>query len=134
MIEENKRWQIAWDSPDNISLDIQLIGDRPPGVSAADAVHVQAAWAATEAIGKNPMLKEAESTDSNIAINLGIPALSIGRGGKGDKIHSLNEWFDPADAYLCPQHVLLTALALAGLDGVTEPLLSKTGGFNELPG
>ena len=96
VIEENNRWQIAWDSTDNISLDIRLIGDRPPGVSPSDAVHVQTAWAATEAIGQIPELKEAGSTDSNIAINLGVPALSIGRGGKADKIHSLKEWFDPS--------------------------------------
>ena len=98
-------------------------------MSPSDAIHVQAAWAATEAIGQIPELKEAGSTDSNIAINLGVPALSIGRGGKADKIHSLKEWFDPTDAYLCPQHVLLTTLALAGLDGLTEPLLQKHPGY-----
>ena len=129
VIEENQRWKIAWNSKDNISLDIKLIGDRPPGVSPPDSIHVQAAWAAGNAIGQEPGLKEAGSTDSNIAINLGVPAMSIGRGGKADKIHSLKEWFDPTDAYLCPQHVLLTTLALAGLDGETEPLLVKHPGY-----
>ena len=129
VVEENQRWKIAWNSADNISVDIKLIGDRPPGVSPSDAIQVQAAWTAAVAIGQEPGLKDAGSTDANIAINLGVPAMSIGRGGNADKIHSLKEWFDPTDAYLCPQHVLLTTLVLVGLDGVTEPLLPKHPGY-----
>jgi hypothetical protein len=57
-------------------------------------------------------------------MSLGIPAVTIGGGGEGGNWHSLNEWFKPADAHHGPQNALLTILALAGLDGVTQPMLA----------
>ena len=63
------------------------------------------------------------STDSNLAMSLGVPAVTLGGGGEGGNLHSLNEWYKPTDAYLGPQNVLLTTLVLAGLDGVTQPVL-----------
>ena len=38
----------------------------------------------------------ASSTDSNIPISLGIPAVTIGSGGTGGRAHSLDEWIDVA--------------------------------------
>ena len=64
------------------------------------------------------------STDSNLAMSLGIPAVTIGGGGEGGNWHSRNEWYRPVDAYFGPQHALLTILALSGLDGVTKPALA----------
>ena len=63
------------------------------------------------------------STDSNIAMSLGIPAVTIGGGGEGGNWHSRNEWYKPVDAYYGPQNALLTTLMLTGLDGVTKPAL-----------
>lgn len=123
VIEENARWNIPWDSQNNIYVDIKLVGDRPGGFAAADAVHVQAAYAATQALGLEPELSGPGSTDANIPISLGIPALTLGAGGKGEHIHSLEESFDPTDAYLGPQRVFLTLLGMAGIDGLTAPLL-----------
>jgi len=124
VVEENAYWKIPWDSADNIQLDIAKIGDRPSGVCSPDALHVQVAWAATEAVGKKPELKPPGSTDSSIPISLGVPALTLGRGGKGNSIHSPGESFDPCDAYIAVQRVFLTALALSGMAGKTDPLLS----------
>ena len=123
VIEENVRWDAPWDSSDNIKLEIELIGDRPSGFAEAGAVHVQAAWAAAEALGLRPSLAGPSSTDSNIPINLGIPAMTLGRGGVGERSHSLTESFDPTGVHLAAQRILLTALALTGLTGKTEPLL-----------
>lgn len=118
--EENMRWD-----SDKISADIELVGDRPAGVQPPDAPIVQAALLATRAIGLQPILEEASSTDSNLPISLGIPAATLARGGASGSTHSLGEWFDPTDAYLGPQRDLLGVLALVGVDGVTRPLLSK---------
>jgi acetylornithine deacetylase/succinyl-diaminopimelate desuccinylase-like protein len=63
------------------------------------------------------------STDSNIAMSLGIPAVTIGGGGEGGNWHSRNEWYKPVDAWMGPQSALLTVLMLSGLDGVTKPAL-----------
>jgi len=86
---------------------------------------VQAAWASTEALGQKPALDEPSSTDSNLPISLGIPAITVGGGGKDDNIHSTSEWFDPTNAYRGPQRIFLTILGLAGVDGVSEPLLPR---------
>jgi acetylornithine deacetylase/succinyl-diaminopimelate desuccinylase-like protein len=101
------------------------VGDRPAGIQPKEAVIVQAAWASTEIIGQKPVLRGASSTDSNLPISLGIPALTLGGGGKEGANHSPSEWFDPADAYLGSQRIFLTVLGLAGVDGVSEPLLPK---------
>jgi acetylornithine deacetylase/succinyl-diaminopimelate desuccinylase-like protein len=118
--EENARW-----GSDKIKVEIKLVGDRPAGTQPNDAMIVQAAWASTEMIGQKPILRGASSTDSNLPISLGIPALTLGGGGKDFGNHSPNEWFDPTDAYLGPQRVFLTILGLVGVDGVTESLLPK---------
>ena len=52
------------------------------------------------------------STDANVPIGLGIPALAIDGGGRGDGAHSLSEWYEDGDrGYLGPQWALLIALA-----------------------
>jgi len=120
LIEENARW-----GSDTITVDIKLVGDRPAGFQPPDALIIQAAMSAVRAVGLEPVLEEPASTDSNVAISLGIPAMTIGRGGVNGDNHSINEWFDPKDAYLGPQKNLLTVLALVGIEGVSKPILAK---------
>lgn len=119
-VEENARW-----NSDKITVQIKPVGDRPAGIQPPDALIVQAAWASTQAISRQPKLGEPSSTDSNLPISLGIPAITIGGGGKEDNNHSPSEWFDPTNAYLGPQRIFLTILGLAGIDGTTKPLLPK---------
>ena len=116
--EENARW-----GSQAITAEIKLVGDRPAGQQAPDAPIVQAAWASTLAVGAKPELSPASSTDANLPISLGIPALRLGGGGAEGNNHSLDEWYDPAGSYLGPQKIFLTALGLAGIDGLTSPLL-----------
>jgi hypothetical protein len=86
---------------------------------------VQAALAATQALGFEPELDEPHSTDSNVPISLGIPAVTLGGGGTAEGFHTLDEWFDPTDAYYGVQKILLTILGLVGVQNVTEPLLQR---------
>ena len=116
--EENVRW-----GSDKITVQIKMVGDRPAGVQPPDSMIVQAAWASTQVIARKPALGEASSTDSNLPISLGIPALTLGGGGKDEFNHSPGEWFDPTNAYQGPQRIFLTILGLVGVDGVSEPLL-----------
>lgn len=120
--EENARW-----NTDKITVDIKLVGDRPAGIQPIDAPIVQTAMLAVEQIGLKPVLEEPASTDSNVAISLGIPAMTLGRGGNNGDNHSINEWWDPKDAYLGPQKNLLTALGLVGVEGVSQPTLQRHG-------
>ncbi|HTC79053.1 MAG TPA: hypothetical protein VK657_10580, partial [Terriglobales bacterium] len=118
--EENKRW-----NSDKITVEIKLIGDRPAGIVAQDSPIVQATQRAVTILKRAPRVTFAgSSTDSNLAMSLGIPAVTIGGGGEGGNWHSRNEWYKPVNAYYGPQHALLTMLVLAGLDGVTKPALA----------
>ncbi|GAB3402860.1 M20/M25/M40 family metallo-hydrolase [Massilia agilis] len=78
-----------------ITVEAKLIGDRPAGSTAVDSPFVQTAAAAVEA-GGYKVAYRSSSTDSNMAMSLGIPALTIGRMGpdKGGRAHSLDEWID----------------------------------------
>ena len=118
--EENARW-----GTNAITVDIKLVGDRPAGVQPPNSPIVHAAVMAVSAVGMKPVLDQPSSTDSNLPISLGIPAVTIGRGGRGDNNHALTESFDPKDAYLGVQKNLLTVLSLVGIEGVAQPLLQK---------
>jgi hypothetical protein len=54
----------------------------------------------------------------------GIPAVTIGGGGEGGDAHTTGEWYQPTESHLGPQSALLLVLALAGLEGVTKPMLA----------
>ena len=58
---------------------------------------------------------ERSSTDANIPLSMGIPAISLGAGGRSGGAHTLDEWYDPAGRELGLQRVALTVLSLAGL-------------------
>jgi len=119
VVEENARWH-----SDKLAVEIKLIGDRPAGLVALDSPIVQATQRAVTVITRAPRVTFAgSSTDSNLAMSKGIPAVTIGGGGEGGNWHSRNEWYRPVDAYFGPQNALLTVLMLAGLDGVTKPAL-----------
>ena len=76
-----------------IDADPKLIGDRPCGETAASAPIVQAAAAAIKSFGMQPH-DAISSTDSNVPMNMGIPAITIGRGGPGGRAHAPDEWVD----------------------------------------
>src|SRR4051812_35813115 len=117
--DENARWK-----SDKMTVEAKLIGDRPAGIVAMDSPIVQATQRAVTAVTRGPRPTFAgSSTDSNIAMSLGIPAVTIGGGGGGGNWHSRNEWYKPVNAWYGPQNALLTVLILTGLDGVTKPAL-----------
>ena len=86
---------------------------------------VHAARRSVASVGGEVKSIAASSTDSNLPISLGIPAVTLGSGGVGGGSHGPSEWFSPINAWLGPQSTLLTVLSLVGVDGVTEPLLPK---------
>ena len=78
---------------------VQIIGDRPGGETPSDHPLVAAAVAATRAIDRSPELVTA-STDANVPISLGIPAIAIGAGGRGGDAHTVGEWYENAQGTL----------------------------------
>ena len=106
--EENQRWN----GRGPVTVDNALVGYRPAGMTAPDSAIVRTAVAVTKLFGAPGALREG-STDSNVPMNLGIPAVTIGSGGAGTGAHSLNETFNVRDSYLGTQRGLLLAVALA---------------------
>jgi tripeptide aminopeptidase len=106
--EENERWNHKGE----VTVDIKPVGYRPCGQTPPDSPIVAAAQAAVRVIGLRPMLT-ASSTDSNVPMQLGVPAVTIGGGGIAKDAHALTESFDPKDSWKGPQYVLLLLCALA---------------------
>ena len=73
--------------------------------------------AANRLQGFEPKLS-ASSTDSNIPMSLGIPAITMGAGGTGGRAHALDEWIDvePEENLRGMAVGLLSILAVAGVD------------------
>ncbi|CAN7174463.1 M20/M25/M40 family metallo-hydrolase [Acidovorax sp. LjRoot118] len=117
--EENQRWGVT-----TLSASSKLIGDRPGGRTPVDAILVEAAVRSNTAFGHKTVLSGA-STDANVPMSLGIPAIVIGGGGKTGGFHALSEWIDMTDAWKGAQNSLVTVLGLVGVQGISQPLLEK---------
>jgi tripeptide aminopeptidase len=118
---ENRRWP---NSPARITVKFDTIGIRPIGTKAQteDSPIVRTALAAASALGAPRSQTNASSTDSNLPMSLGIPAITIGGGGKGSGAHSLAETFEETpDGYKGPQWALLIVTALAGIRTTVTP-------------
>lgn len=108
--EENAMKRLG---PD-LTVDIEMVGDRPSGGIEVSNPLVQRAIAATAQVKSTPALRVG-STNSNIPFSKGIPAVTMGGGGKSGGAHALNEWWLDDNSYLAPQRTLLILLAEAGL-------------------
>jgi acetylornithine deacetylase/succinyl-diaminopimelate desuccinylase-like protein len=106
--EENARWG----GRGAVTASAELVGVRPAGQTPKDSPIVQTAMAVSRAMQITEVLREG-STDSNVPMNLGIPAITISGGGVGTGAHSLNETFDARDSWRGTQRALLLAVALA---------------------
>ena len=104
---ENKRW-----TDGTITVEKKSVGIRPPGETPATDYAVIAAASVTKALGI-PVEWSTGSTDSNVPMSLGIPAITIDGGGAGKDAHALTERFDTTDSWKGTQRALLVAVALA---------------------
>jgi tripeptide aminopeptidase len=97
-----------------LEVEIKVIGERPGGELADDAPLVEAVRSVDRFLGNRARL-ERSSTDANVPLSLGIPAVAIGGGGEAGAAHSLNEWYDPAGREIGLKRALLTVLRVAGV-------------------
>jgi tripeptide aminopeptidase len=96
--EENMRWHSQ-----ALTVSIETVGMRPAGRVPPTAPIVQAAIAVSKAL--NLPLSFAEgSTDANLPLSLGIPALTIDTGGRAEGAHTENETYDATDAWKGTKH------------------------------
>lgn len=102
---------------DDLDYEVETIGDRPGG--ATDELHplVQAAMAATRMVGEEPQLA-LSSTDANVPMACGVPAITVGCGGEAGKAHTTDEWYRNTKGPDGIVRALYVILAVAGvLDG-----------------
>jgi len=99
---------------DALTADVELVGDRPSGEIDPATPFVQRTMATIRHFGWEPELQRS-STDANVPISLGVPAVTLGGGGVGGGAHSLDEWWLNRDGHLAIQRTLLLVLAEAGL-------------------
>jgi acetylornithine deacetylase/succinyl-diaminopimelate desuccinylase-like protein len=97
-----------------LQMQLDLIGTRPTGQTPADSFIVELAEAATRAVGFEPKLEQA-STDSNLPIALGLPAITLGAGGQAGLSHTLAEWYEPKGRDRGLKRALLVMLGVAGV-------------------
>jgi tripeptide aminopeptidase len=108
LAEERAQWRAA----DRLTITKEVVGERPTGATPADSIVVQAAIAATRAVGAAPV-STVSSSDANYPASLRIPAVQIGGGGGGADAHAPSEWFDTTDSWRGTQRALLLTIALA---------------------
>lgn len=105
---ENDRWG----GQKQVTVSAKRVGDRPAGRTDEQSAIVQAALAASRDAGMAPSLI-AGSTDANVAMQLKIPAISVGAGGRSSGVHTVDEAFDSANSARGSERALRLAVALS---------------------
>ena len=111
LLEENLMKRAGKD----LTVEVKLVGDRPSGVEESSLPLVQRAMASAMALGATAPRLTIGSTNSNIPISKGIPAVTIGRGGVGGGAHALTEWWVNDKGYVAIQNALLILVSEAGI-------------------
>ncbi len=107
---EKARWP---QSKAPLELEIKVMGLRPAAEPPDSLPIVQKALGAAKQIGVTIFATRSGSTDSNIPMSLGIPAITIGGGGAAQGAHSADEFYvDTPDSYKGPQWAALILKAL----------------------
>jgi len=98
-----------------VECRVEIMGERPSGMTPTSSPLVQLAMQVTRHFGVEPQ-PDVASTDANLPMSLGLPAIAIGGGGTSGDVHTPEEWFDPSRRDLGIQRLLALVAVLAGLD------------------
>jgi len=109
-LEEENRHRLPGTAP--LTVDVRRVGDRPSGLTPRTHPLVQTAVAATRAVGHDHQLACA-STDANVPIALGVPAVALGGGGRSGDAHLPTEWYENDKGALGIVRALLVTAAMA---------------------
>ena len=124
--EETRRW-----GRNEITVTQRILCDIPGGTQDPHMPLVETAWLGLNYLGVTPSLAEGGSTNANIAIGKGIPALCMGRAFAPDENsrnihnHSLDEKFPVKDAYKAVQHAAMVLLMAAGIKDQLPSVMEK---------
>jgi tripeptide aminopeptidase len=99
----------------SLELKFRSLGTRPAGKLPDDSPLLATVRSVDRFLGNRSRL-ERSSTDANIPLSLGIPAIALGGGGRGGGSHTPDEWYDPAGRELGLKRLFLTVVSLAGAE------------------
>lgn len=108
VVAENARWRHA----SQVTVEVALVGDRPAGRTSDTSDIVVAAMSVLAALGQ-PVVLDTSSTDANVPMAQGVPAITIGGGGSAEATHSLAESFDTRGGVIGLRQAILLAVTLA---------------------
>lgn len=98
----------------SVHLQLEILGRRPAAELNPESPLLQTIRAVDRHLGLRTELRIG-STDANIPLSLGLPAVALGGGGAGGGIHTLSEWYDPTGREIALRRLLLTVLDTAHL-------------------
>jgi len=99
---------------DSLQINFRSLGSRPAGKLADNSPLLSTIRSVDGFLGNRSRL-ERSSTDANIPLSIGLPAVALGGGGSGGGSHTLAEWYDPEGRELGLKRLFLAAAALAGI-------------------
>jgi tripeptide aminopeptidase len=100
---------------DALKTSVRSLGTRPAGKLPDDSP-LLATIRNVDTYLLNRSRLERSSTDANIPLSMGIPAVALGGGGRGGGSHTLDEWYDPAGRELGLKRLFLAVVSLAGVE------------------
>jgi acetylornithine deacetylase/succinyl-diaminopimelate desuccinylase-like protein len=114
-IEQEVRGHVQAIGRPDLNFDVEIVGDRPAGTIAPEHPLVQAALAALSQVGIQGVL-ESGSTDANVPLAAGYPAVTIGitRGGNA---HRLDEYIETAPVATGLRQLITLSLAASCNNG-----------------
>ena len=121
--DENARW--GYKDEDGVKLTLEPIGHRPGGSQSDEVSVLQAARGAMAALDIPLYSYAFASTDHNIAVIKGVPATTLGGGGREGFNHNVKECYEAFECYQVAQLAMMTSLVLVGVAGTTDPVLVK---------
>jgi tripeptide aminopeptidase len=107
----NRRAKASGNRHGSLAFSITKIGDRPAAALPDDSQLLAALRAVDRHLGLRTELRLG-STDANIPLSLGVPALSMGAGGDGGGAHTMAEWYCAKDRETGLRRVLLLTMAM----------------------
>lgn len=111
LVEQRVRNTVLQADP-TVNLRISNIGERPAATLASDSDLLQVIYAVDRHLGLRTE-QRLGSTDANLPLSLGIPAVAMAGGGSGGGMHTLSEWYDDSGREIALRRLLLTILAAA---------------------
>lgn len=109
-------------------VTMELIGNRPAASLPDDSWLLETIRAVDRHLAISTE-QRIGSTDANLPLSLGVPAVAVGAGGAGGSMHTLQEWYEPGGRETALRRILLilldTVAIAAGAGQSTDPSMER---------